>query len=141
MSPGGPNDHVMYSKQVSLQIRWTLPPGWTYAQVQFREIGRHTEVNGLVRDVAGQMFQWSPPQAVADRFRELRDSTSGGPTAWYSSRFEVEYDSGKEKLTTNRTDEPQWISPPPAEAYQEELRRAGTADALPDWLRARLDQA
>lgn len=132
-------DHVEYAKLVSLQVRQILSPGWTYAQVHFREVGGHAETNALVRDLTGRMSTSTPPRAVAERFRELRALLSDGPNAWYSARLDLEY-GGKERLMTNRVDEPQWITPPPAEAYQEELRRAGgSLDVLPTWLRAELE--
>ncbi|GLZ29446.1 hypothetical protein Lesp02_16360 [Lentzea sp. NBRC 105346] len=137
--PGGPVEHTTYAKHVEQQIWHTLPIGWTYTQVQFREIGSHVETNALVRDVAGRMYQWAPPQAVTERFQELRASMAGPQTTWYSAKFEMQY-SGEKKLTFNRTDEPQWVASPPSETYQEELRRAGSLDALPGWLRARVTE-
>ena len=139
VEPGEAPVSVMYSRHVGQQVKQTAPTGWTYAQVQFREVGDHAECTALVRDLAGRMFQWAPPQAVTERFRETRQSMTGPQTTWYSARLDVEY-SGRENLQFNRTDEPQWITPPPPEAYQEELRRAGSADVVPDWLRARLDE-
>lgn len=140
VEPGGPPQHVMYARHVGQQVKQTAPAGWTYAQVQFREIGDYAECNALVRDLTGRMFQWAPPQAVTERFRELRQSMAGPQTTWCTARLDVEY-TGRENLQFDRTAEPQWIAPPPPEAYQEELRRAGSADVLPDWLRARLDES
>ncbi|WP_258948127.1 hypothetical protein [Lentzea californiensis] len=64
---------------------------------------------------------------------------TGPRTTWCSAQLDVEH-TGRENLQFNRTGEPHWTTPPPPEAYQEELRRAGSAGVLPDWLRARLDQ-
>jgi hypothetical protein len=126
-----------YARRIGNQLVQTLPPGWDYAQVHFREIGDHAETNALVHNVAGALERWSPPRAVADRFRELRAATRGDG-AWYSAKFEIQA-TGEQKLEMNRTDEPTWIAPPPPEAYREELRLSGgTEDVLPDWLRAKL---
>ncbi|MET8757343.1 hypothetical protein [Lentzea sp. NPDC004782] len=83
------------------------------------------------------MFQWAPPQTVTERFREVRQSMTGPRTTWCTARLDVEY-SGGENLKSGRTAEPRWITAPPPEAYREELRRAGSAGVLPDWLRAKL---
>lgn len=139
VEPGGVPVNVMYSRHVGQQVKQTAPTGWTYAQVHFREIGDYAECTALVRDLTGRMFRWAPPQAVTERFREFRASMQGPQTTWCTARLDVEY-TGREHLKFDRTAEPQWITPPPPEAYQEELRRAGSADVLPDWLRARLDE-
>ena len=140
VEPGEPPQHVMYARHVGQQVKQTAPTGWTYAQVRFREIGDHVETTALVHDLTGRMFQWAPPPAVAERFREVRQSMAGPRTTWCTARLDVEY-SGRENLTFNRMEEPKWITPPPPEAYQEELRRVGCIAALPDWLRARLDES
>ena len=140
VEPGEPPQHVMYARHVGQQVKQTAPTGWTYAQGRFREIGDHVETTALVHDLTGRMFQWAPPPAVAERFREVRQSMAGPRTTWCTARLDVEY-SGRENLTFNRMEEPKWITPPPPEAYQEELRRVGSIAALPDWLRARLDES
>ncbi len=135
---GSYEEHVRYTKHVSDQLKQTLPAGWTYAQVQFREVGGHAETNAIIQNVAHLMEPWSPPDAVTDRFRELRAATRDadqGP--WYSAKLELRY-SGEEKLTTNRTDEPQWLTPPEASAYQAEAELSAV-ERLPDWLRAHLE--
>ncbi|GGP50596.1 hypothetical protein [Saccharothrix coeruleofusca] len=137
-APISPEQQGAYARRIADQLLQTLPPGWEYAQVHFREIGHHGEVNAMVQNVAGGMEQWSPPAAVAERFHELREAMLGGDNAWYSARFEVWF-TGEQKLRMNRSEEPRWISPPPPEAYQEELRLSGgSAQVLPDWLRAKL---
>jgi hypothetical protein len=128
-----------YAKKIGDQLIHTLPAGWDYAQVHFREIDGYAETNAIVHTVTGKMEPWSPPQPVADLFHELRAATRGsaeGP--WFSARFEIKF-NGEQKLHMNRTDEPKWINPPPPEAYQEELRLAGgDPAALPEWLRSKL---
>ncbi|ACU36518.1 hypothetical protein [Actinosynnema mirum] len=123
-------------KRVANQLRQVLPAGWSYAQVQFREIGDHTEVATLVQNTVGVMSRWTPPQAVADRFHELRTMTrrtEHGP--WFSAKAEL-FSDGREKVSTNRTDEPVWGTEPSAESYLVELGLPG-AERAPDWLRAR----
>lgn len=134
----GYDEQARYVKHVTDQLQQTLPAGWTYAQVQFREVGDHAETNAIIQNVARLMEPWSPPAAVTDRFRELRAvtrDTDQGP--WFGARLEMRF-AGEEKLTTNRTDEPQWITPPPASAYREEAARSA-AERLPQWLRAHLE--
>ncbi|MEJ3659088.1 hypothetical protein WEH80_39635 [Actinomycetes bacterium KLBMP 9759] len=139
--PVGQLDHMMYAKHVGMQVQQSAPTGWTYAQVHFREIGSYFETNALVRDLAGRMFQWSPPRAVAERFREFRASmVPPNHINWYSARLDIEY-SGRENLQFNRPDEPKWSTLPPAVAYQEELRKAGSTQGMPDWLLARLEES
>lgn len=109
--------------------------------MHFREVGSYFETNALVRDLAGRMFHWAPPRAVAERFREFRASmVPPNHLTWYSARLDIEY-SGRENLQFNRPDEPKWITPPPPEAYQEELRKAGSTEGMPDWLLARLNES
>ncbi|WP_157767622.1 hypothetical protein [Actinosynnema pretiosum] len=123
-------------KRVTDQLRQVLPAGWGYVQVQFREIGHHAEVAALVQNAVGAVVQWNPPRAVAERFRELRTMTrrtEHGP--WFSAKVELSGD-GREKVSTNRTEEPTWVDPPSDEAYLVELGLPGSERA-PDWLRAR----
>ncbi|GAA2659228.1 hypothetical protein GCM10010428_02820 [Actinosynnema pretiosum subsp. pretiosum] len=123
-------------KRVTDQLRQVLPAGWGYAQVQFREIGHHAEVAALVQNAVGAMVQWNPPRAVTERFRELRTMTrrtEHGP--WFSAKVELSGD-GREKVSTNRTEEPTWIDPPSDEAYLVELELPGS-ERVPDWLRTR----
>jgi hypothetical protein len=128
-----------YARRIGDQLLQTLPPGWEHARVRFREIGDHAETDALVHNVAGALENWTPPRAVADRFRELRAATRGAG-AWYSAEFEIRA-TGEQKIETSRTDEPTWTAPPPPEAYREELRLPGGAEDAPDWLRARAEPA
>lgn len=130
-------DQGPYVKRVADQLVQTLPPGWEYAQVQFREVGDHAEVDALVHSLAGGMRQWQPPQAVAERFHELREVVRSTPNAWYSAKFEIK-STGEHKVQLNRSDEPGWITPPPSDAYEAERDLAGAPEVLPDWLRAYL---
>ncbi|WP_162958613.1 hypothetical protein [Nocardia yunnanensis] len=136
VAPGTVEDIVERTKYASLQLRLALPAGWTWAQLQFREIGHHNEAEVLWRDLAGRMHVWTPPQPVNARFSELRAAMRGRPACWYAARFEVQH-SGEESFKTFGADEPQWITSPPLDAFYDELRQAARFDyALPDWLSA-----
>ncbi|MFF0609177.1 hypothetical protein ACFYUD_10955 [Nocardia tengchongensis] len=136
VSPGTLLEVVARTKAASLQLRLALPPGWKYAQLQFNEVGGHSEASALVQDISGRMALWSPPVEVSERFSELRAASRGRPAIWYQARVELWY-SGEEDFQTFGSDEPQWSSNPPSEAFDEELRRAEGADyELPNWITA-----
>ncbi|MFD6353561.1 hypothetical protein [Nocardia tengchongensis] len=134
--PGTLPEIVARTKAASLQLRLALPQGWKYAQLQFNEVGGYSEASALVQDISGQMSPWSPPVEVSERFSELRAASRGRPAIWYKARVELWY-SGEEDFQTFGSDEPQWSSTPPPEAFDEELRRAAGFDyELPSWLTA-----
>ncbi|GAB3207324.1 hypothetical protein [Nocardia tengchongensis] len=134
VEPGTVEDIVECTKHASLQLRLALPAGWTWAQLQFREVGHHNEAEVLWRDLAGKMHVWTPPRPVNERFSELRAAMRGRPAAWYRARFEVQF-SGEESFQSFGTDEPRWVTPPPASAYEEELALAASFHyGLPEWL-------
>lgn len=134
VSPGALPEIVARTKAASLQLRLALPQGWRYAQLQFNEVGGYVEASALVQDISGQMSPWSPPVEVSERFSELRAASRGRPAIWYKARVELWY-SGEEDFQTFGSDEPQWSSTPPSEAFAEELRRAEGFDyELPIWL-------
>ncbi|QVI21893.1 hypothetical protein KHQ06_01650 [Nocardia tengchongensis] len=100
----------------------------------FNEVGGYFEASASVQDISGQLTPWSPPVEVNERFSELRAASRGRPAVWYMARVELWY-SGEEDFRTFGPNEPQWCSPPPSEAFDEELRRAEGFDyELPNWL-------
>ncbi|MFE3025162.1 hypothetical protein [Nocardia tengchongensis] len=134
ISPGTLPEIVARTKAASLQLRLALPQGWNHAQVTFNEVGGYLEASASVQDISGQLTPWSPPVEVSERFSELRAASRGRPAVWYTARVELWY-SGEEDFRTFGLGEPQWCSPPPSEAFDEELRRAEGFDyELPDWL-------
>ncbi|MFC6011314.1 hypothetical protein [Nocardia lasii] len=134
VKPGEDPPMESYVELIETQTNISLPPGWTYAQIHFREVGNHREINGLMQDISGKMTPWTPPVEVADRFSEYRAATRSRPAVWFSARLEVWY-TGKYNFDMYGTTEPKWANQPSVDDFREEVRLAGLYSVpLPDWI-------
>lgn len=113
-----------------------LPPDWSKVIVDFRSVGKYTEADVGLRVGEGPMRAWNVPDELWRLFVELRWGMHiPDRGTWYSARFELEppnryairYDRG----------EPNWVTPPAAQAYQDELRFfPRPQENVPDWFPA-----
>jgi hypothetical protein len=124
--------------EIAGQLKHLLPPGWEYAQVKYSALGNHEEIAGLVHSVTGGMLAWRPPEVISELFRELRAVSANPVTGtWLTAVFEMKHPEAY-KATFNGVEQPDFRTPPPAEAFTEELRLfPRSPENIPDWLRER----
>ncbi|PRX92295.1 TNT domain-containing protein [Allonocardiopsis opalescens] len=120
----------------------TLQPGWASVELHYRALGRATELDAVLTLGDGRTAEWMPPGEAAAAFDRLRAGMYRDAVGtWLSVRLLLSPD-GRFEVTYNFTDEPAWQLPPPAADYRAELdAHPRSAEHLPDWWRARLDDA
>jgi hypothetical protein len=118
------------------ELKFALPPGWDYIQLQFRAVGDHEESGAVVHSITGTVYPWTPPEQVLEPLRRHRAaSTSDDRGTWVSLKYEVRFPD-QIKAQFNSNEDPGFRRPPPAGAYAEELRRYPRSERrTPDWLR------
>ncbi|MFF0544768.1 hypothetical protein ACFYTF_18220 [Nocardia thailandica] len=133
-----PDQLAWYKDLVVSQVYVSLPVGWTYAQLHFRELGNQRELNGLVQDISGKLTPWTPPVAVADRFSELRSASRTPSESWFSARFELKFGDSSARIITRGNSEPAWSTPPSENDFTEEIEQFRLNGVpIPDWLTRR----
>jgi hypothetical protein len=110
-----------------------LPPDWRKTVICFRSVGKYIEVDTGMRIGAGPMRLWEAPESIWRPFVELRWGMHVPDRGtWHSAKYVLEhpdhytihYDRG----------EPDWVTPPSAQAYRDELRFfARPRENVPDW--------
>ncbi|WP_370968604.1 hypothetical protein [Amycolatopsis sp. cg9] len=131
-----PDDPNALLKNVADYLKFTLPAGWDYVQLQYRAVGDHEESGAVVHSITGTVYPWTPPEQVLDLLRRHRAaSLSDGRGTWVSLKYEMRFpDSVKAQF--NATEDPGFRERPPAAAFAEELRRYPRSERrTPDWLR------
>lgn len=120
------------------QLIHALPPGWEYAQIQYRALGDHEEAGAVVNTVTGALVSWQVPEQVLAHFRTLREEMVRPDTgAWVSAKYEIGYPD-KSQIYFNSSEEPTWTNPPSAGDYELELtRHPRQEEKIPAWLRVR----
>lgn len=113
-----------------------LPPDWRKVIIAFRSVGKHIEVDVGLRVGDGPVELWNTPEEIWRLFVELRWGMHiPDRGTWYSARYElghpdrysIQYDRGR----------PDWVTPPPSQAYQDELRFfSRSQENVPDWFPA-----
>jgi hypothetical protein len=125
-------------KQIGVALLQEAPEHWQQLSVEFREVGRYYEISAELTDTEGRIEPWTSPQEVAGQFARLRSAMhaeAGG--TWFNARYTIERPS-RYNLDFDRA-EPSWRTPPPMQAYHDELRFFPRADEdVPEWLMRRL---
>jgi hypothetical protein len=131
-----PDEPNALLKNVADHLKFTLPAGWDYVQLQYRAVGDHEESGAVVHSITGTVYPWNPPEQVIDLLRRHRAaSLSDGRGTWVSLKYEMSFPESV-KAQFNATEEPDFRQRPPAEAFAEELRRYPRSERrTPDWLR------
>lgn len=136
--PLNPTEQDALVKQIGLTLMRAVPEGWRQVTAEYRATGRYFELAAEVRSVDGSVHGWAPPQDVAMLFARLRAGMHReGRGSWSNARYQLDHPSSY-NLDFDRA-EPQWQTPPPQQAYFDEMRFfPRTEDNVPDWLRRRL---
>ncbi|TDB95620.1 hypothetical protein [Actinomadura sp. 7K534] len=133
-----PADQNRLLEEMTLVLVHSLPAAWQECVVVHRSVGSHGETLGQVRKVSGPGLPslWTPPPALGELFARLRSGMyADGLGTWFSAKFRLTYPFSYQ-VEYDRENEPKWASPPPPDAYAEELRlHPRGAENVPDWLR------
>ncbi len=141
LKPLNPTEQDALVKQIGLTLMRAAPEEWRHVTAEYRATGRYFELAAEVRTADGSLRAWSPPQEVAGLFSRLRAGMyREGRGSWSNARYQLDHPSSY-NLDFDRA-EPSWTTPPPPQAYLDEMRFfPRTDDNVPDWLRHRLQQA
>ncbi|MER5268230.1 glycohydrolase toxin TNT-related protein [Actinosynnema sp. NPDC002837] len=141
LKPLNPTEQDALVKQIGLTLMRAAPEEWRHVTAEYRATGRYFELAAEVRTVDGALRAWSPPQEVAGLFSRLRAGMyRDGRGSWSNARYQLDHPSSY-NLDFDRA-EPSWTTPPPPQAYLDEMRFFPRTDEnVPDWLRRRLQQA
>ncbi|WP_424189671.1 glycohydrolase toxin TNT-related protein [Actinokineospora sp. G85] len=133
-----PTEQDALVKQIGLALLRSAPENWQTIQVEYRALGRYTEVVGRVAfaDDNTEPMQISPE--TAGLFGRLRAGMyREGRGTWYNARYQLDQPSAY-NLEYDR-DEPQWLQPPPPPAYADDLRTfPRDEENVPEWLTRRM---
>ncbi|WP_156754084.1 hypothetical protein, partial [Actinokineospora pegani] len=133
-----PTEQDALVKQIGLALLRSAPENWQTIQVEYRALGRYTEVVGRVAfaDENTEPIQISPE--TAGLFGRLRAGMyREGRGTWYNARYQLDQPSAY-NLEYDR-DEPQWLQPPPPPAYADDLRTfPRDEENVPEWLTRRM---
>ncbi len=118
----------------------SLPAEWDQLFVEFRAMGSYTELRAHVLTVLGGTVEWTLPDSELAFLRDLRDAMyKPGEGTWNSVRYHLVH-PGEYSVEYNWREEPDWVHPPPAEYFEQELEdRPRDEDELPEWFEQRLD--
>ncbi|MEU4802032.1 TNT domain-containing protein [Actinosynnema sp. NPDC023587] len=138
--PLNPTEQDALVKQIGLSLMRAAPEDWRHVTAEYRATGRYAELVAEVRSADGTMRVWSPPQDVAALFARLRGGMyREGRGSWSNARYQLDHPSSY-NLDFDRA-EPTWQTPPPPQAYVDEMRFFPRTDEnVPDWLRRRVAQ-
>ncbi|WP_452603491.1 hypothetical protein, partial [Saccharothrix hoggarensis] len=141
LKPLNPTEQDALVKQIGLTLMRAAPEEWRHVTAEYRATGRYFELAAEVRSADGAVRAWSPPQEVAGLFSRLRAGMyRDGRGSWSNARYQLDHPSSY-NLDFDRA-EPSWTTPPPPQAYLDEMRFfPRTDDNVPDWLRHRIQQA
>ncbi|GAA1278755.1 glycohydrolase toxin TNT-related protein [Saccharothrix xinjiangensis] len=141
LKPLNPTEQDALVKQIGLTLMRAAPEEWRHVTAEYRATGRYSELIAEVRSTDGNLRTWSPPQEVANLFARLRAGMyREGRGSWSNARYQLDHPSSY-NLDFDRN-EPAWQTPPPPQAYLDEMRFFPRTDEnVPDWLRRRLQQA
>jgi hypothetical protein len=137
-SPLSQQDQDALVKQIGIALIRSAPQDWRHIDADFRAVGRHFELSSRALDASGDELPWTPAQDTAMVFARLRAGMHGenGGT-WFNAHYTVEHPSSY-NLEFDRN-EPEWNTPPPPQAYRDELRYFPRREEhVPEWLMRRL---
>ncbi|MCS7483896.1 glycohydrolase toxin TNT-related protein [Umezawaea endophytica] len=133
--PLNPTEQDALVKQIGLTLMRAAPEGWQNVVADYRATGRYFELSAEVRSADGSAQAWAPPQEVAGLFSRLRAGMHReGRGSWSNARYQLDQPASY-NLDFDRT-EPKWQTPPPPQAYVDEMRFFPRAEEnVPEWLR------
>ncbi|TWP44909.1 DUF4237 domain-containing protein [Lentzea tibetensis] len=136
--PLNPTEQDALVKQIGLTLMRAAPEDWRQVVAEYRATGRYFELAAELKLADGSVHGWAPPQDVAALFARLRAGMHReGRGSWSNARYQLDHPSSY-NLDFDRA-EPKWQTPPPQQAYVDEMRFFPRVEEnVPDWLRRRL---
>jgi hypothetical protein len=121
---------------ITERLVFELPAGWNHLQLIYASVGDYAAFSGLLRMETGGLYGWVPPDDVRERFVGLRTGMARPERgAWLQATYTLDYPDHY-SVRYNRDDLPDFVTPPPAEAYRRELELFPRTDEhIPDWMR------
>ncbi|WP_439661802.1 TNT domain-containing protein [Lentzea sp. HUAS TT2] len=137
--PLNPTEQDALVKQIGLTLMRAAPEDWRSVIAQYRATGRYFELEAELKLQDGSKRAWQVPQDAASLFARLRAGMHReGRGSWTNARYQLDHPSSY-NLDFDRA-EPSWQTPPPHQAYVDEMRFFPRAEEnIPDWLRRRLN--
>ncbi|ANZ37712.1 hypothetical protein BBK82_18275 [Lentzea guizhouensis] len=137
--PLNPTEQDALVKQIGLTLMRAAPEDWRRVVAEYRATGRYFELAAELHIADGSSHAWAPPREVAQLFARLRAGMHReGRGSWSNARYQLDHPSSY-NLDFDRA-EPKWQTPPPQQAYFDEMRFFPRTDEnVPDWLRRRLN--
>ena len=133
-----PTEQDALVKQIGLALLRAVPADWEQVSAEYRAVGRHLELNAELVTADGESRPWRAPQDVAALFGRLRAGMyREGRGTWFNARYQLDKPTSY-NLEYDR-EEPEWRTPPPPQAYTDEMRTfPRTEDNVPEWLQRKL---
>jgi hypothetical protein len=138
----GPLDQGELIQQLGQALVSAAPEGWQQLTYLARVIGALTDDMLAVQGADGQVGQVPVPDAARDAAAALKQRCyQEGKGTWLSMVVSVHH-TGQLNMDYNYDTEPELTREPSPLVYAQELSRYPRAqEIVPDWLRAKLDQA
>ncbi len=131
-----PKEQDAVLQDIALVLAHNLPPGWQECLAVHGALGAHGETTIRIERLNGPPTDVEGPQVLGELFARLRTGMyRPGVGTWLIARFRlthpVEY-----RVEYDNTGQPDWSTPPPSEAYSEELLSfPRDPEHIPDWMR------
>lgn len=126
------------TRQVGRALLTVAGADWQQVRAEYRSVGRHIEVDVVVKGPDGVERPVRPPQEVVDGLGRLRQGMyRPGRGTWLSALYVLDPPSAF-SAEFEPDVEPRWRRVPPPIGFADELRFFPRGDEhLPDWLRQR----
>lgn len=139
---GENTEHTELMQRISTSLTESAPRDWKEIRVTFR--GSSTICQVAVSGTTNENSQLlsAPPREIVDLMRELREAMyQPGRGTWFSAQVRITRNTGPE-FTFNFDEDPIWSPPVAPTLFKlDQERYPRDAPHIPDWLRARLDEA
>lgn len=122
-------------QDIALVLAHSLPPGWQECHVVHGAVGAHGETTVRIERLNGPPTDVEAAPVLGELFARLRAGMyRPGTGTWFGIRFQLTHPA-EYQVEYNNARQPDWSTPPPPEAYVEELRRfPRDTEHIPDWL-------
>jgi hypothetical protein len=122
-------------QDIVVVLSHSLPPGWQACLAEHRALGGYAETTLRIERLNGPPTDVDFPPALPELFGRLRAGMGQpGVGAWFTARLQLDFPA-RYQVAYDIDGQPAWSSPPPADAYDEELRRfPRDPEHTPDWL-------
>jgi hypothetical protein len=133
-----PTEQDALVKQIGLALLRAAPENWDSVLVDFRAVGRYSEADGEVIFADEGVSGWQVPPDITALFTKLRAGMyRDGRGTWFNAKYRLDHPSSY-NLDYDR-EEPAWRTPPPPQAYADDLQAFPRSDEnIPEWLLRRV---